>query len=90
VLAFGDPAPGVSPAVSPLRSAEVVQAGAGTGANSTFVRSTLAFLRAQRATFAVAAARQVRLGGGRIAVDLEFSAPSPMGLLGGSGAGPVG
>ena len=66
-----------------------VRAGAGTGTNSTFVRSTLAFLRAQRATFAVAAARPVRLGGGRIAVTLEFSAPSPVGLLGGSGTGPV-
>jgi hypothetical protein len=82
VVSFGDGGPGASLTVSPYRSAVVTQAGTGSAA------PVLAFLRAQRPPLAAALAQQLSLGAGRTAVRVEFAAPSPLGLLGGSGAGP--
>jgi hypothetical protein len=88
VVAFGDPDPGASLGVSPLRSAELAQAPGGKQLSATaFAQSLLAFLAAQRAPLAAASSQQVRLGNGRIAVRVEFAAPSLLGLLAGGGLG---
>jgi hypothetical protein len=87
ILAFGDPGPGTG-ASSPLRSAEL----RGTenthlAGSASSVHQMLEFLRAQKPPFAPAWAEMARLPGGEPVLRVEFAAPSPLGLLTGSGSG---
>jgi hypothetical protein len=91
VLAFGDPGPGAMLSVSPLRSMELTQAPGGQHVSgAAFIRSTLAFLRVQHAPFYPSGVEEIRLAGGGLALRVRFSAPSPLGLLIPSAAGPPG
>ncbi len=84
VVAFGDSGPGAG-AASPLRSVELTWPSEAAGAGRPgSVRAMIAFLDAQRAPFHPARAAMVRLADGRAAVRVEFTAPSPLGLLGSS------
>lgn len=91
ILAFGDSGPGAATGPSPLRSVDVTQVPGGkqlTGA--AFVRTTLGFLRVQRPPYYASWVDRIRLPDGGIAVRVIFSAPSPLGLLINSAAGPSG
>jgi hypothetical protein len=84
VLGFGDAGPGSSYGV-PLRSAELAAAGPPQtrgGQVVRYLRSTLAFFRAQRPPLQAAGAGLHRISGGQLIVQVEFAAPSPLGLLG--------
>jgi hypothetical protein len=79
IVAFGDLPPGASPGV-PLRSVELAQpSGAAAAAKMR------AFLRAQHGRLAAAHVRPLRLASGERVVQVEFAAPSPLGLLGAGG-----
>ena len=78
ILAFGDPSPGASAAI-PLRSVELAPADAGTQAAAR-LRTMLSFLRAQRLPFLPATAALVH----QSALSIEYTAPSPLGLLSGN------
>jgi hypothetical protein len=78
ILAFGDPSPGASAAI-PLRSVELAPAKAGTQAAAR-LRSMLSFLQAQRSPFLPATAALVH----QSALNVEYAAPSPLGLLSGT------
>jgi hypothetical protein len=82
VVAFGDPGPGAG-AASPLRSVELAYSSetAGTGRPGS-MRAMMALLDAQNAPFHPARAAIVRLADGRAVVRVEFTAPSPLALLG--------
>jgi hypothetical protein len=80
VLAFGDAGPGSSYGV-PLRSAELAGLQQARGGELGYLRSALAFFRVQRSPFLAAAGLQ-RASGGQLALRVEFTAPSPLGLLG--------
>jgi tetratricopeptide (TPR) repeat protein len=91
VVGFADSGPGAS-AGTPLRSAEIAAfrtagspAAAGWG-NAKFLRSALAFLRAQRPPYLAANLRSARIGAGQVAVRIQFTGPSPLGLLTAGGA----
>jgi hypothetical protein len=83
VVAFGDPGPGAG-AASPLRSAELAWSSETAGAgHPRSMRAMVALLDAQLAPFRPARVALVRLADGRAGVRVEFTAPSPLGLLGG-------
>jgi tetratricopeptide (TPR) repeat protein len=91
ILAFADSGPGASPGM-PLRMAEISAPGGraatarpGPG-HARFVRSVLAFLRAQLPPYLAASTRTVRTGDGQDAVQVEFASPSPLNLLTADGA----
>ncbi|HEY3958750.1 MAG TPA: hypothetical protein VGM53_35765 [Streptosporangiaceae bacterium] len=75
VLSFGDSGPGAGRG-TPLRAAEITTAG-GPGK----LGYLLAFARAQRPPYRPALARIIRAGAGTRALRIEFTAPSPFGLL---------
>ena len=75
IVAFGDPSPGVSAAV-PLRSAQIASTRA-PARRSAALRSMLSFLNAQRAPYEPA---QASIAGTSV-LNVEFAAPSPLGLL---------
>jgi len=85
IVDFGSPPPGADPDM-PLRQADLAEdvhahhhaghAGAG------YVRAMLAFLRAQHAPFRPARVQSMHLPDGAAVLRIEFSAPSPLGLLG--------
>jgi hypothetical protein len=77
IIAFADPSPGASSAVS-LRGAEIVPLHAGNQTQAR-LRSLLSFVDAQRPPFLPLRARLVRPA----ALRVEYAAPSPLGLLGG-------
>jgi hypothetical protein len=80
VLAFGDPGPGAAAGV-PLCSADLSGSGRAAGMTDVSYLSWLtSFVRAQLLPFAgrVITVRQ----GGQLVVRVEFSRPSPLGLLG--------
>ena len=79
VEAFGDAAPGADSDM-PLRSAELTIPRLAKNPG-TYLQSVLVFLRAQNSPFRAASARVTRVGG-KAALQIEFSAPSPLGLLG--------
>jgi hypothetical protein len=86
ILDFGTPAPGASANV-PLRQADVAENArehdhGGHAANAGYVRSMVTFLHAQRGQFRPASVQTVHLAGGVPVLRIEFSAPSPLGLLG--------
>jgi hypothetical protein len=81
VIAVGDSGPGASAGV-PLRMAELstlVEPGH-PGQNAAYLKAVLAFLKAQRSPF-LASVSVLRQGGDNV-VQVEFAAPSPLGLLG--------
>jgi hypothetical protein len=75
ITGFGAPAAGASPGV-PLRSADISPAAAS-------LHSVKRFLLAQQAPFRPADVTTVRLASGQTVLHVEFTAPSPLGLLGG-------
>jgi hypothetical protein len=78
ILAFGDPSPGASAAI-PLRSVELAPATARTKAAAR-LRTMLSFLQAQQSPFRPATAALVH----QSALNVEYAAPSPLGLLSGN------
>jgi hypothetical protein len=79
ILAFGDSGPGASPGV-PLRQAELASP---PGAKSGYLQSVVALLRAQRQPYLANSVTLARLANGQEVVRVDFSAPSPLGLLSG-------
>lgn len=77
ILGFGDSSPGAG-STAPLRSARIAPAGTGSGSKAT-LRSMLSFLDAQRPPFSPLKASLV----GMSELNVEYAAPSPLGLLGG-------
>jgi hypothetical protein len=76
IVAFGDRAPGASPGV-PLRSADLAVTGDAVGQ----AQQMSAFAHQLKVFFASAQIRAVRLANGQDVVQVEFAAPSPLGLL---------
>jgi hypothetical protein len=76
ILALADPSPGVLSLAAPYRGAEIAPGPAGTKAAAQ-VQAMLSFLRAQRLPYLP---MQAALAG-RSALNIEYSAPSPLGLL---------
>ncbi len=91
IVGFADSGPGASAGI-PLRAAEIAAPGALSGpapagpGSTRFLRSALAFLRAQRPPYLAASAHIARLPGGLGVVRVEFAGPSPLGLLTGGNA----
>jgi hypothetical protein len=84
VVAFGDSGPGAG-AASPLRSVELARSSETAGAGPPrSLRAMVGLLNAQSAPFRPARIALVRLADGRAGVRVEFTAPSPLGLLGAS------
>jgi hypothetical protein len=81
ITGFGAPAAGASPGV-PLRSADIAPAPAGPGPGAATLDAVKRFLLAQQATFRPADVTTVRLASGQTVLRVEFTAPSPLGLLG--------
>ncbi|HMH94267.1 MAG TPA: hypothetical protein VK586_24690, partial [Streptosporangiaceae bacterium] len=81
VIAVGDSGPGASAGV-PLRMLEIstLVAPGHPGQNASYLKAVLAFLKAQRPPF-LASVSVLHQGGDTI-VQVEFAAPSPLGLLG--------
>jgi hypothetical protein len=86
VITVGDSGPGASAGV-PLRMLEIstLVAPGHPGQNASYLKAVLAFLKAQRPPF-LASVSVLHQGGDTI-VQVEFAAPSPLGLLG-AGAAP--
>jgi hypothetical protein len=76
IVAFGDRAPGASPGV-PLRSADLAVTGDAAGR----ARQMSAFAHQLQSFYASARIQAVRLANGRDVVQVEFAAPSPLGVL---------
>jgi len=81
ITGFGAPAAGASPGL-PLRSADISPAPARRGSAAATLNSMKRFLLAQQASFRPADVTTVRLASGQTALLVEFTAPSPLGLLG--------
>jgi hypothetical protein len=81
VTGFGAPAAGASPGV-PLRSADISPTPAGRGGDAATLDSMKRFLLAQQDPFRPADVTTVRLASGQTVLHVEFTAPSPLGLLG--------
>jgi tetratricopeptide (TPR) repeat protein len=86
IVAFADSGPGASSGM-PLRMAEISAPGGraatappGPG-HARFLRSVLAFLRAQHPPYLAASTRAIRTGDGQDVVQVEFASPSPLNLL---------
>jgi hypothetical protein len=78
ILAFGDSGPGAATG-TPLRA---VTLGTPPGAKSGYLPSVLALLRAQQPPYLATSVTPGRLAGQEI-LQIEFAAPSPLGLLSG-------
>ena len=86
IVDFGRAAPGAAPDM-PLRQADLaedvhVPHHLDRAASAGYVRSMVSLLRAQHGEFRPAYFRTVHLPGGAAVLRIEFTAPSPMGLLG--------
>ncbi len=84
VLAFGNSGPGASSGV-PLRSAVIESTGRG---GPGWARSVQSFLDAQQAPFRPSTTGLVELAGHPPALLIEYTCPSPLGLLPASGGTP--
>jgi Tetratricopeptide repeat len=73
-------APGTTASPAPTPSPASAGGAAARQATASFIRSVLAFLRAQRPPYLAASVRTV-LVGGQQAVQVGFAGPSPLGLL---------
>lgn len=83
IVDFGSPAPGAAPGM-PLRQADLAEIAhhpQGHPVGSGYVRSMIRFLHAQHGQFRAALVRTVHLATGAV-LRVEFTAPSPLGLLG--------
>jgi hypothetical protein len=78
---FGAAAAGVSPGV-PLRSADISLTLPRRGRDAATLNCVKRFLLAQQAPFRPAGVTTVRLAGGQAVLHVEFTAPSPLGLVG--------
>jgi hypothetical protein len=78
---FGAPAAGASPGV-PLRSADISLTLPRRGRDAATLNSVKRFLLAQQAPFRPADVTTVRLASGQAVLHVEFTGPSPLGLLG--------
>ena len=85
VVAFGDASPGVPFAEAPFR--QVVVASADGRGGAAGLAAALALVRAQRAPYQPVQVTTVRLGGGQAGLRIDFTAPSPLGLLTGGARG---
>jgi hypothetical protein len=83
ITGFGAPTAGANPAV-PLRSADISVVPAGSGRAAAMLNAAKRFLLAQQSPFRPADVTTVQLAGGQAALQIEFTAPSPLGLLGAS------
>lgn len=86
VVDFGSPAPGADPGM-PLRQADLAEDAharhhAGQVATAGYVRSMLSYLHTQHGQFRPARVQSVRLPDGAAVLRIQFTAPSPLGLLG--------
>jgi hypothetical protein len=86
IVDFGSPAPGADPAM-PLRQADLAEGAharhhAGHVISAPYVRAMVSFLRTQHSPFRPAWVRSVHLPDGAAVLRIEFTAPSPLGLLG--------
>jgi len=81
ITGFDAPAAGASPGV-PLRSADISPAPALRGRDAATLNAVKRFLLAQQAPFRPAQVTIVRLANGQTVLHVEFTAPSPLGLLG--------
>jgi hypothetical protein len=86
IVDFGSPAPGASPDM-PLRQADLAAGAhahhhAGRAISAGYVQAMLSFLRAQHGAFRPARVHALRLPDGAAVLRIEFTAPSPLGLLG--------
>ena len=81
ITGFGAPAAGAGPGV-PLRWADISPAPARSGSDAATLNSVKRFLLAQQAPFRPADVTTVRLASGQTVLHVEFTAPSPLGLLG--------
>jgi hypothetical protein len=80
IIGFGAPTAGASPAV-PLRSADIAVAPGGGGDVAATLNAAKRFLLDQQSPFRPADVTTVQLAGGQAALQVEFTAPSPLGLL---------
>ena len=79
-------APGAGPAI-PLRQADLAEDAharhhAGHAVSAGYVRAMVSFLHGQRGQFRPARVQSVYLPDGAAVLRIEFTAPSPLGLLG--------
>jgi hypothetical protein len=86
IVDFGSPAPGADADI-PLRRVDLsADAHAhhhpGRVVSAGYVRSMVSFLRVQRGLFRPAHVQMVRLPVGAVVLRIEFTAPSPLGLVG--------
>jgi len=81
ITGFGAPAAGASPGV-PLRSADISPAPARRRRAAATLNAVKRFLLAQQTAFRPAQVTTVRLASGQTVLHVEFTAPSPLGLLG--------
>jgi hypothetical protein len=81
VTGFGTPAAGANLGV-PLRSADISLTLPRRGRDAATLNSVKRFLLAQRTPFRPADVTTVRLASGQAVPHVEFTAPSPLGLLG--------
>ncbi|MEP7022240.1 MAG: hypothetical protein ABJB47_00170 [Actinomycetota bacterium] len=81
LVAFGDAGPHADSAM-PFRSADLAVPGSQPGlSRSAYVASMLAYLNQQHGTFRPAHVRQLRSATGQPILRIEFTAPSPLGVL---------
>jgi hypothetical protein len=74
IVAFGQSGPDT--AIAPFRSAELAE---------NNMRAMMQAVRSQPSPFRVAHMTSVRLSSGRLVLRIDFTAPSPFGLLGAAG-----
>ena len=80
IISFGSQASGASAGV-PLRSAEMTEAAPAGGHRPAPIQALRRFLDAQRTPYRPSTITTVRFGS-RTALNVEYPAPSPLGLLG--------
>ncbi len=85
VIQFGDgPGPGAGAGV-PLRSADIAWTPKPGSSHKVTLRSLLGFLQAQRPPYRPSVVKEVTSTAQQIVLRVEYSAPSPLGLLGSRG-----
>jgi len=80
IVAFGDLPPGASPGI-PFRSADLAPPAGMAGSKRAAEGRWSTFLHAQQGQYLAAHITMVPLAEGRNILHVEFSAPSPLGLL---------
>jgi hypothetical protein len=81
IVSFGRPAPGASSGV-PLRTTDLAETDpASHRSGPAYVRQLVAALRRQVAPYLPTSIQVVELAGGESVLQVEFAAPSPLGLL---------